>query len=121
MHAIVHPADIQDRHGGVLLLSTLFGLFPFLGKVFANGGYQGPRFAQGAAEYLTHMEVEVVKRSDAAQGFVVLHRRWVVKRTLASLNRCRRLAKDFENRTRNALAFLKLASIRLMLRKLCNP
>ena len=49
MHAIVHPADIQDRDGGVLLLSTSFGLFPFLGTVFADGGYQGPRFAPGAA------------------------------------------------------------------------
>ena len=78
MHAIVHPADIQDRDGGVLLLSTLFGLFPFLGKVFADGGYQGPRFAQGAAAYLAQMEVEIVKRSDVAQGFVVLPRRWVV-------------------------------------------
>jgi transposase len=42
----------------------------------------------------------------------------VVERTIAWLNRCRRLAKDFENRTRTALAFLKLASIRLMLRRL---
>ena len=120
LHAIVHPADIQDRDGGVLLLSTLFGLFPFLGKVFADGGYQGPRFVQGAAAYLTQMNVEIVKRSDVAQGFVVLPRRWVVERTFAWLNRCRRLAKDFENRSHNALAFLKLASIRLMLRKLCN-
>lgn len=120
MHAIVHPADIQDRDGGLVLLSTLFGLFPFLGKVFADGGYQGPRFEQGAATYLTQMQVEIVKRSDSAKGFVVLPRRWVVERTLAWLNRCRRLAKDFECRTRNALAFLKLASIRLMLRKLCN-
>jgi hypothetical protein len=47
--------------------------------------------------------------------------RWVVERTLAWLNRCRRLAKDFENLSRTALAFLQLASIRLMLRKLCNP
>jgi transposase len=44
----------------------------------------------------------------------------VVERTFAWLNRCRRLARDFENRTSNALAFLTLASIRLMLRKLCN-
>ena len=65
--------------------------------------------------------VEIVKRSDQASGFVVLPMRWVVERTLAWLNRCRRLAKDFENLSRNALAFLQLASIRLMLRKLCNP
>jgi transposase len=64
--------------------------------------------------------VEIVKRSDAAKGFKVLPRRWVVERTFAWLNRCRRLAKDYENLNRNALAFIKLASIRLMLRKLSN-
>ena len=63
------------------------------------------------------MRIEIVKHADAANGFVVLPGRWVVERTLAWLDRCRRLAKDFENRTRNALAFLKLASIRLMLLK----
>ena len=120
MQAIVHPANIQDRDGGVLLIATLFGLYPFLRKLFADGGYQGPIFEQGAGEFLTQMHVEIVKRSDRARGFVVLPRRWVVERTFAWLNRCRRLAKDFENRTRNALAFLKLASIRLMTRKLCN-
>jgi transposase len=54
-------------------------------------------------------------------AFVVLPRRWLVERTFAWLNRCRRLAKDWENLNRNALAFVRLASIRLMLRKLCNP
>ena len=120
MHAIVHIADVQDRDGGVRLFSTLFGLYPFLRKVFADGGYQGPIFEQGVAQLLTQMQVEIVKRSDNAKGFVVLPRRWVVERTLSWLGRCRRLAKDFENRTRNALSFLKLASIRLMIRRLCN-
>ena len=120
MHAIVHPADVQDRDGGVLLVSTLFGLYPFLRKLFADGGYQGPKFEQAVARAMAETDVEIVKRSDAAKGFVVLPRRWVVERTFAWLNRCRRLAKDFENRTRTALAFLKLASIRLMTRKLCN-
>ena len=67
------------------------------------------------------LEIEIVKRSDRSKGFVVQPRRWVVERTIAWLNRCRRLARDWENLNRNALAFLKLASIRLMLRKLCNP
>jgi hypothetical protein len=44
MHAIVHPADIQDRGGGSFVLATLFGLFPFLKKLFADGGYQGKKF-----------------------------------------------------------------------------
>ena len=120
MHAIVHPADIQDRDGGALLLATLFGLYPFIRKLFADGGYQGPQFEQAAARAMAQLEVEIVKRSDTAKGFVVLPRRWVVERTFAWLNRCRRLAKDYENLTRNALAFLQLASIRLMTRKLCN-
>jgi transposase len=120
MHAVVHPADIQDRDGGVLVLATLFGLFPFLKKLFADAGYQGPQFRKALAKLLPQLSVEIVKRSDAAKGFEVLPRRWVVERTLAWLNRCRRLAKDFENLNRNALTFIKLASIRLMLRTLCN-
>jgi transposase len=120
LHAIVHPADLQDRDGGALLISTLFGQFPFLRKLFADGGYQGPQFAEAVASTCPQITIEIVKRSDAAAGFKVLPRRWVVERTLAWLNRCRRLCKDFENLTRNALAFLRLASIRLMLRQLCN-
>jgi transposase len=77
-------------------------------------------FENGVAQIMTELEVEIVKRSDTAKGFVVLPRRWVVERTFAWLNRCRRLAKDWENKTRNALAFLQLASVRLMLRRLCN-
>ena len=119
MHAVVHPADIQDRDGGVLVLSTLLGLYPFLQKLFADGGYQGPVFQKASAKILPHIQIEIVKRSDRAKGFELLPRRWVVERTFAWLNRCRRLTKDFENLTRNALAFLRLASIRLMLRKLC--
>ena len=65
--------------------------------------------------------VEIVKRSDHAKGFIVLPKRWVVERTFAWLGRCRRLAKDWENLNRRGLAFLRLASIRLMPRKLCNP
>ena len=118
---MVHPADIQDRDGGVLVLSTLFGLYPFLQKLFADGGYQGPVFQKASAKILPHLQIEIVKRSDQAKGFVPLPKRWIVERTIAWLNRCRRLAKDWESLNRNALAFLKLASIRLMLRKLCNP
>jgi hypothetical protein len=44
LHAIVHPADIQDRDGGVLLLATLFGMYPFLQTLFADAGYQGHQF-----------------------------------------------------------------------------
>jgi transposase len=121
MHAIVHAADVQDRDGGVILMATLFGLYPFLLKLYADGGYQGAGFQNGLQSALARVNLEIVKRTDQAKRFVVLPRRWIVERTLAWLGRCRRLAKDWECLTRNALAFLKLASIRLMLRKLCNP
>jgi putative transposase len=73
------------------------------------------------ANILPDLAIEIVRRPDRAKGFVALPRRWIVERTIAWLNRCRRLAKDWENLNRKALAFLRLASIRLMLRKLCQP
>jgi len=121
MHAIVHAADIQDRDGGVLLMATLFGLYPFLLKLYADGGYRGEAFQEGLRRVLKRVNLEIVKRSDQAHRFVVLPKRWIVERTFAWLGRCRRLAKDWECLNHRALAFLKLASIRLMLRKLCNP
>jgi transposase len=121
LHAIVHSAGIQDRDGGSELLATLCDRFPLLAKLFADSAYQGPIFGNATAKIRSCLEIEIVKRPDQAKGFVRLPKRWIVERTIAWLNRCRRLAKDWENLNRNALAFLKLASIRLMLRKLCNP
>jgi transposase len=121
LHAIVHPADIQDRDGGILLLATLFGRYPFLTTLFADGGYQGRQFQQALADILPSLVPEIVKRPQHVKGFVHLPKRWIVERTIAWLNRCRRLAKDWENLNRTGLTFLRLASIRLMLRKLCNP
>ena len=121
MHAIVHGADVQDRDGGVLVMATLFGLHPFLLKLYADGGYQGAQFQNALRATLKRINVEIVKRSDQAQRFVVLPKRWIAERTFAWLRRCRRLAKDWQCLNRKALAFLKLASIRLMMRKLCNP
>jgi transposase len=120
LQAIVHAADIQDRDGGAMLMATLFGLYPFLLKLYADGGYQGPQFRQAIAGIIAQLDVEIVKRSDAAKGFIVLPKRWVVERTLAWLGRCRRLAKDWECLNHKARAFLLLASIRLMVRRLCR-
>ena len=117
----MHAADIQDRDGGELVMATLFGMFPFLLKLYADGGYQGPLFRAAVRKVMKQVSVDIVKRSDAAKDFVILPRRWVVERTFAWFGRCRRLAKDWECLNRKGLALLRLASIRLMLRKLCNP
>ena len=108
-------------------MATLFGLYPFLLKLYADGGYQRPIFQAGLRRVCRQIAVEIVKRSDPAKdhgdqakGFVVLPKRWIVERTIAWLNRCRRLAKDWACKRRKARAFLILASIRLMTRKLCQ-
>jgi transposase len=102
-------------------MSTLFGLFPFLLKLYADAGYQGPQFQAGLKQVLGQISVEIVKRSDMAKKFVVLPKRWIVERTIGWLNRCRRLAKDWECLNHNGLAFLRWASVRLMVRRLCQP
>jgi transposase len=120
LHAVVHAADIQDPDGGLMVMATLFGLYPFLLKLYADGGYQGPEFRWAMDRIMCQINVEIVKRSDQAKGFIVLPRRWVVERTLAWLGRCRRLAKDWECLNRRARGFLLLASIRLMIRRLAR-
>ena len=120
MHAAIHAADVQDRDGGVLVMATLFGLYPFLLKLYADGGYQGAEFQAALSRTMRQVNLEIVKRSDTAKTFTVLPKRWIVERTIGWLNRCRRLAKDWECLNRKALAFLRWASIRLMLRKLCQ-
>jgi transposase len=121
LHAVVHSAGVQDRDGGVLVMTTLFGMFPFLRKLYADGGYQGPAFQAALKRVLRQVDVEIVKRSDQTKGFKLLPRRWIVERRIAWLNRCHRLAKDWENLNHTALAFMQLAPIRLMLQKLSNP
>ena len=113
------PPTSRTATGGVLLMASLFRLFPCLLTLYADSGYQGPKFQHALSRVCQQVNVEIVKRSDAGR-FVVLPKRWIVERTIAWLNRCRRLAKDWERLNRNALAFLRWASVRLMLRKLCQ-
>jgi transposase len=117
----VHPADIQDRDGAALVLDKRTrALFPFIERIYADGGYQGPRVRAAAARTGT-WKIEIVKRSDIAKGFVVLPKRWIVERTFAWIARNRRLARDFERYARTGAAFVRLAMIRLMLRRLTRP
>jgi transposase len=114
---IVHPADVQDRDGAPGLLASVRDAFPWLRHVFADGGYAGDKL-KGALKDLGVWTIEIVKRSDAAKGFVLLPRRWVVERTFAWLNRNRRLAKDVEATIESATTWLYIASVKLMSRRL---
>jgi|TARA_Y100000310_G_C20240877_1_gene604620 transposase len=117
LNAVVHAADIQDRDGAVWVLDApTRRLFPFLEKIFADSAYGGPKLRAAIAD--ATWVIEVVRRPADQKGFEVLPKRWVVERTIAWINRCRRLAKDYENLNRMALAFILLASIRLMLRRI---
>lgn len=118
MHALaVLPANYQDRDVAPTLLRTATARMPTLQRAVADGGYRGKATA-AAVEAEAGIPLEIVKRSDTAKGFYVLPKRWIVERTFGWLGRCRRLAKDFENLTRTHAAFVILAMIRIMLRRL---
>ena len=115
LEAIVHEADIQDRDGAPMVIESVRQTYPSLVKLFADGGYAGQKLSAAIA-HIEGLAMEIVKRSDAAKGFVVLPKRWVVERSFAWLNRCRRLAKDWESTIASSEAWLLLASIRRMVR-----
>jgi transposase len=116
---IVHSAGIQDRDGAPNLLAGVRAAFPWLRHVFADAAYGGAKLA-AALDRLGRWTVQIVRRSDTATGFEALPRRWVVERTLAWLSRNRRLAKDFENAVASAEAWLYLASVQLLVRRLAR-
>ena len=116
LSVVVHPADIQDRDGAAALLRQARRSFPFIERIYADGGYQGPKMAKVVAK-TGAWKLEIVKRSDRHR-FVVLPKRWIVERTFAWISRCRRLGKDFERHARKTAAFVRLAMIRIMLRRL---
>jgi len=113
---VVHAASIQDRDGAKLVLEKARGKFPRLALLWADGGYAGKliEWVQETCGWL----LEIVKRSDDVQGFVVLPRRWVVERTFGWLGRCRRLSKDYEEQITSSEAMIHLAMIQLMLKRL---
>src|SRR6202022_2650199 len=113
----VHPADIQDRDGVGLVVKAIHDLFPWLRHLFADSVYNGTNLRQALAQY-GDWTIEIVKRAADAARFQLLPRRWVVERTLAWLNRNRRLAKDFEATLASAKAWVYIASVQLLLRRL---
>jgi len=113
LRVAVHSAGVQDRDGAALVLDRITRRFPFLERIFADAGYQGPRVAATAPR-----PVEIIKRTDA--GFVVQPKRWVVERTFAWACINRRLARDFEGAATTARAFFQIAMIKLMARRIAR-
>jgi putative transposase len=118
LRCVVHPADVQDRDGAALVLEDLAGRFPRLRKVWADGGYAGQ--LREKVKAWGKWVLEIVKRSDKAQGFEVLPHRWIVERTFGWLGRYRRLSKDYEVFTATSEAMIRLAMIRLMVKRLAE-
>jgi len=116
---IVHEASIQDRDGAPVVIGFACESFPTITHIFADSGYAGERLKTALAE-MNGRAIEIVKRPDDAKGFVLVARRWVVERTLAWINRCRRLAKDWEASTASSEAWLLIASIRQLSRRLAR-
>jgi transposase len=113
---IVHPADVQDRDGAEALLRQVRKLFPFVERIIGDGGYQGPKMAAAVAR-TGPWSLQIVRRCDLHK-FVVLPLRWRVERTFAWISQCRRMARDYERHARKVAAFVRLAMIRVMLRRL---
>lgn len=116
---IVHPADIQDRDGASWLLASIRFSHPWLRHIFADQGYAGDKLIAALARH-GRWTIDIVKRRDGAKGFEVQPRRWVVERSFAWLNRSRRLAKDFEASIASAEAWMLLANLRLLTRRLAR-
>jgi putative transposase len=116
LRVVVHSARIQDRDGADFVFEDIHDDFPSLVKIWADQGYSGDLEDYLRTTY--QIELEIVEKAPEQKGFVVLPRRWVVERTLAWLNRYRRLSKDYEHRVEYSESWVYISSISRMLRKL---
>ena len=115
---VVHAANLQDRDGAKLVLERVRSKCPRLQLIWADGGYAGQLVDWVKA--ICRWTLEIVKRPDDVQGFVVLPRRWVVERTFAWLGKYRRLSKDYEALTDTSEAMIQAAMVHLMIRRLAR-
>ena len=120
LRVVVHPANVQERDGAARVMDKRTRRrFPFIEVVFADQGYQGPNAAT-AVEKTGKWTLEIVRREPGTKGFAVRPKRWIVERTLSWIRRNHRIAKDLEHLVRSAKTFIKLAIIKIMLRRLVN-
>jgi transposase len=119
LRVVIHSAGVQDRDGAALVLDKIRNSFPWLELIWADSGYNARQVSAAVAK-VPSLRIEIVKRSDAMKGFVVLPRRRVVERTFSWFGRNRRLAKDWENLATTLQAFIALASIQIAIRRLAR-
>jgi len=112
------PADISDSAGAQMILESVRKRWPWLKHLFADGAYDRTKLMDKAA--FLDFTVEIVRRSDAAKGFEVIPRRWVVERTFAWMTRWRRLVRDYEERTDCSQAMIHVALGSLLLRRIAH-
>ena len=115
MRVEVHGADVQDRDGAKGLLQRSRRLYPFVERVFADGGYAGKLVVW--AKDKTNLVLEIIRRLPWAEGFVVIKRRWVVERTFAWIMKCRRLVRDYEQLPAVAETLIIIAASAMLLRR----
>lgn len=115
----IHSAGVQDRDGATLVLDKIRTSFPWLELVWADSGYNAHQVNAAIAK-VPSLRLEIVKRSDDRNGFVLLPRRWIVERTFSWFGRNRRLAKDWENLATTLEAFVALAAIQMAIRRLAR-
>jgi len=114
--AIVTTANISDIKGGIEMFSAPnFHPFSTLETVLCDGTYEGENFANAIYE-LTGAKVVIAKRSEL-HTFSVIPKRWIVERSFSWLDKCRRLWKNCERKLENTLNMVKLAVLRLLLRR----
>lgn len=113
---VVTAASVSDPTGARLLVSVLGGVGKKLHRVWVDGTYRGKLLDWIVCH--SRMRLEPVLRQEGIHGFHVLPHRWVVERTFAWLSACRRLGKDYETLPKSSEAFIYLARIRIMVRRL---
>ena len=120
---VVTAANVDDAAAAPLVLEQLKpGQQPRLAVVWADSKYHNYALYGWLARQRTiGRRLEIVRRPDGAQGFVLLPKRWVVERTFSWLGRWRRLSRDYEHLSSSSECIVRVASIGRMLRRLAPP
>ena len=117
-HAIaITTANVTDRAGGLAAIDRCPANLVEVKSVLVDGGYTGKPFAKSVKEKLNGATVQVAKRNEL-HTFEVIPQRWVVERSFAWLEKCRRLWKNCERKINTSLQFVHLAFIALLLKRL---